>query len=88
MQCGQDDSCRGYIVCDASCAAKRWCHQCADLFVLGADWLQKYHTTHGGDVDARKAQYADMVNKYYDLATSFYEYGEPTASKAAADAAQ
>lgn len=25
---------------------------------------------------ARKDQYADMVNKYYDLATSFYEYGE------------
>jgi hypothetical protein len=36
---------------------------------------QKYHTTHGGEVQARKAQYADMVNKYYDLATSFYEYG-------------
>jgi hypothetical protein len=27
-------------------------------------------------VAARKGQYADMVNKYYDLATSFYEYGE------------
>jgi hypothetical protein len=26
-------------------------------------------------VEARKSQYADMVNKYYDLATSFYEYG-------------
>lgn len=39
-------------------------------------WLQKYHTAHGGDVTARKGQYADMVNKYYDLATSFYEYGE------------
>jgi sterol 24-C-methyltransferase len=37
---------------------------------------QAYHTAHGGDVAARKAQYADMVNKYYDLATSFYEYGE------------
>lgn len=38
--------------------------------------LQKYHTAHGGDVGFRKDQYADMVNKYYDLATSFYEYGE------------
>ncbi len=38
--------------------------------------VQKYHTAHGGDVAARKGQYADMVNKYYDLATSFYEYGE------------
>lgn len=26
-------------------------------------------------MEARKSQYADMVNKYYDLATSFYEYG-------------
>lgn len=26
-------------------------------------------------MDSRKGQYADMVNKYYDLATSFYEYG-------------
>ncbi|WIA20814.1 hypothetical protein OEZ86_004745 [Tetradesmus obliquus] len=39
------------------------------------DKYEKYHTTHGGDVEARKSQYADMVNKYYDLATSFYEYG-------------
>ena len=30
-------------------------------------------------MDARKGQYADMVNKYYDLATSFYEYGEAEA---------
>lgn len=37
--------------------------------------LQKYHTTHGGDVESRKKMYTDMVNKYYDLATSFYEYG-------------
>lgn len=27
----------------------------------------------------RKGQYADMVNKYYDLATSFYEYGKQLA---------
>ncbi|KIY98794.1 hypothetical protein MNEG_9170 [Monoraphidium neglectum] len=39
------------------------------------DSYEKYHTTHGGDVEGRKAKYADMVNKYYDLATSFYEYG-------------
>jgi len=36
---------------------------------------EKYHTSFGGDVEARKKEYADMVNKYYDLATSFYEYG-------------
>lgn len=39
------------------------------------DTYNKYHTAHGGDVGSRKDQYADMVNKYYDLATSFYEYG-------------
>jgi hypothetical protein len=37
---------------------------------------QKYHTSFGGDLAARKKEYQDMVNKYYDLATSFYEYGE------------
>ncbi|HEX2568019.1 MAG TPA: methyltransferase domain-containing protein [Polyangia bacterium] len=29
----------------------------------------------GGDVDARKANYAKMVNHYYDMVTDFYEYG-------------
>lgn len=36
---------------------------------------EKYHMYYGGDEDARKSNYTDMVNKYYDLATSFYEYG-------------
>jgi hypothetical protein len=36
---------------------------------------ENYHTSFGGSVEERKAQYADMVNRYYDLATSFYEYG-------------
>ena len=36
---------------------------------------EKYHTSFGGSVESRKACYADMVNKYYDLATSFYEFG-------------
>lgn len=27
------------------------------------------------DAGSRQAAYADVVNKYYDLATSFYEYG-------------
>ncbi|XP_061954822.1 cycloartenol-C-24-methyltransferase-like isoform X1 [Populus nigra] len=34
---------------------------------------EKYHV--GGDDEERKANYTDMVNKYYDLVTSFYEYG-------------
>ena len=36
---------------------------------------EKYHADFGGSVESRKKAYADMVNKYYDLATSFYEYG-------------
>ncbi|XP_072986222.1 cycloartenol-C-24-methyltransferase 1-like [Typha latifolia] len=36
---------------------------------------EKYHASFGGDEETRKHNYTDMVNKYYDLATSFYEYG-------------
>ncbi|OAY73423.1 Cycloartenol-C-24-methyltransferase 1 [Ananas comosus] len=36
---------------------------------------EKYHVCFGGDEETRKSNYSDMVNKYYDLATSFYEYG-------------
>eukprot|EP00976_Prorocentrum_cordatum_P090204 1188029-Prorocentrum_minimum.AAC.4 len=36
---------------------------------------EKYHTSFGGKVEDRKNFYSDMVNKYYDLATSFYEFG-------------
>ncbi|TQE12968.1 hypothetical protein C1H46_001343 [Malus baccata] len=44
--------------------------------VLSAvDKYEKYHVCYGGDEEARKSNYTDMVNKYYDLVTSFYEYG-------------
>ncbi|MCO5570150.1 hypothetical protein L7F22_023867 [Adiantum nelumboides] len=36
---------------------------------------EEYHTYYGGDESVRKSRYSDMVNKYYDLSTSFYEYG-------------
>ncbi|URD75505.1 cycloartenol-C-24-methyltransferase 1 [Musa troglodytarum] len=39
------------------------------------DQYEKYHVCYGGDEETRKANYSDMVNKYYDLATSFYEFG-------------
>ncbi|XP_024531027.1 cycloartenol-C-24-methyltransferase 1 [Selaginella moellendorffii] len=39
------------------------------------DQYEKYHSFYGGEEDKRKFNYTDMVNKYYDLATSFYEYG-------------
>jgi len=39
------------------------------------DEYEKYHGYYGGKEEARKFNYTDMVNKYYDLSTSFYEYG-------------
>ncbi|KAM3262205.1 hypothetical protein ACQJBY_052728 [Aegilops geniculata] len=39
------------------------------------DEYEKYHGYYGGKEESRKSNYTDMVNKYYDLATSFYEYG-------------
>ncbi|WVY99655.1 hypothetical protein V8G54_025725 [Vigna mungo] len=36
---------------------------------------EKYHVCYGGQEEERKANYSDMVNKYYDLVTSFYEFG-------------
>lgn len=36
---------------------------------------EQYHGYYGGEEKERKANYTDMVNKYYDLVTSFYEYG-------------
>ncbi|KAF6158545.1 hypothetical protein GIB67_040059 [Kingdonia uniflora] len=44
--------------------------------VLSAvDKYEKYHVSFGGEEEERKANYTDMVNKYYDLVTSFYEFG-------------
>ncbi|XP_043692291.1 cycloartenol-C-24-methyltransferase [Telopea speciosissima] len=44
--------------------------------VLSAvDQYEKYHASFGGNEEQRKANYSDMVNKYYDLSTSFYEFG-------------
>lgn len=39
------------------------------------DSYGNYHDSYGGEKEGRKKAYMDMVNKYYDLATSFYEYG-------------
>ncbi|KAG0547072.1 hypothetical protein BDA96_01G048000 [Sorghum bicolor] len=39
------------------------------------DQYLKYHDLHGGEQESRKSNYTDLVNKYYDLATGFYEYG-------------
>ncbi|KAE8777225.1 Cycloartenol-C-24-methyltransferase 1 [Hordeum vulgare] len=36
---------------------------------------EKYHDLHGGEAKSRASKYADVANKYYDLVTSFYEYG-------------
>jgi sterol 24-C-methyltransferase len=37
--------------------------------------VASYRALHAGSVDQRKAEYATLVNQYYDLATDFYEYG-------------
>uniref|UniRef100_A0A7N0U2U8 SAM-dependent methyltransferase Erg6/SMT-type domain-containing protein n=1 Tax=Kalanchoe fedtschenkoi TaxID=63787 RepID=A0A7N0U2U8_KALFE len=34
-----------------------------------------YENYHGGEEEDKNANYTDMVNKYYDLVTSFYEFG-------------
>lgn len=49
----------------------------ADAHTLAAalPWLQNFHSSFGGKAEDRRRGYADMVNHYYDLATSFYEYG-------------
>ncbi|XP_042439361.1 cycloartenol-C-24-methyltransferase 1-like [Zingiber officinale] len=39
------------------------------------DRYENYHDSYGGEEEFRKANYSDMVNKYYDLATSFYDFG-------------
>ncbi|KAG6408575.1 hypothetical protein SASPL_131591 [Salvia splendens] len=46
-----------------------------DDVLSAVDKYEKYHVCYGGDQEDRKANYTDMVNKYYDLVTSFYEYG-------------
>ena len=33
------------------------------------------HEANGGSLAARRAAYAELTNRYYDLVTSFYEYG-------------
>lgn len=39
------------------------------------DYRRLHAEAAGGDLAARKDQYATMVNQYYDLVTDFYEYG-------------
>jgi len=39
------------------------------------DRYNNQHDLHGGDAEARKEGYADLVNTYYNLATDFYEIG-------------
>lgn len=39
------------------------------------EYTQLFDEKSGGGVDARKGNYEQMVNHYYDLVTDFYEYG-------------
>ncbi|XP_034704677.1 cycloartenol-C-24-methyltransferase-like [Vitis riparia] len=46
-----------------------------DEVLSAVEKYEKYHVCYGGEEEERKANYSDMVNKYYDLVTSFYEFG-------------
>jgi sterol 24-C-methyltransferase len=39
------------------------------------DYMGFFDESDGGGVEARKAQYARMINNYYDVVTDFYEHG-------------
>jgi len=39
------------------------------------EYMGFFDETNGGGVEARKAQYAKMINNYYDVVTDFYEHG-------------
>ena len=39
------------------------------------DWIGKYNNLHEDSVESRNAEYSTLVNNYYELATSFYEWG-------------
>ena len=39
------------------------------------DYMGFFDESDGGGVEARKAQYARMINHYYDVVTDFYEHG-------------
>jgi sterol 24-C-methyltransferase len=39
------------------------------------EYMGFFDEENGGGVDARKAQYAQMINNYYDVVTDFYEHG-------------
>jgi sterol 24-C-methyltransferase len=40
-----------------------------------SEYLGFFDEARGGGVAARKAQYAQMINDYYDVVTDFYEHG-------------
>lgn len=39
------------------------------------DYMGFFDEGNGGGVEVRKAQYATMINNYYDVVTDFYEHG-------------
>ncbi len=39
------------------------------------EYMGFFDESNGGGVEARKAQYATMINNYYDVVTDFYEHG-------------
>ena len=39
------------------------------------DVVDEYRSFHAGGIETRRANYARMINDYYDLVTDFYEFG-------------
>jgi sterol 24-C-methyltransferase len=39
------------------------------------EYMGFFDESNGGGIEARKAQYATMINNYYDVVTDFYEHG-------------
>ena len=50
------------------------------------EWIGKYNDLHEDSLDNRNADYSTLVNNYYELATSFYEWGWGQARGPAASA--
>ena len=46
-----------------------------DTEATASEYRSFHDPATGGDADLRKLRYMDMVNRYYDLVTDFYEFG-------------
>ncbi|CAL4993792.1 unnamed protein product [Urochloa decumbens] len=52
----------------------QWKNFMEDQLESTVERYAKYRDLHGGDKEFRKSNYSELVNKYYDLVSSFTEY--------------